>query len=225
MMKQLRINKSLTNRKEESVDKYLTEISRIPMISIDDEVLLAQAIRDGGLRGAEAKDQLVKANLRFVVSVAKMYQNMGTPLADLINEGNMGLITAAERFDEKRGFKFISYAVWWVRQAILTAVSAQHPVDSDTPFVDTVASEKKSDERMDRDSMLKDIQTVLNRLLSEQERTILCRTLGIGCGEESLGAVGIDLGLSRERVRQIKEKAIRKIRKSEDKQILAQYLG
>ena len=121
-MRQLKINKSITPRSEESLDKYLTEISRVPMISTEEEVALAQAIHKGGKKGQQAKDKLITSNLRFVVSVAKQYQNQGVPLSDLINEGNLGLITAAERFDETRGFKFISYAIWWIRQSIISAL-------------------------------------------------------------------------------------------------------
>ena len=122
-MRQLKIDKRITDRSEESLDKYLVEISRIPMISIDEEVSLAQAIHAGGKKGDLAKDKLVSANLRFVVSVAKQYQNQGVPLSDLINEGNIGLINAADKFDETRGFKFISYAIWWIRQSILQCIA------------------------------------------------------------------------------------------------------
>ena len=117
-MKQFKINKNITNRSEESLDRYLVEISRVPMISPEQEVELAQIIRKGGKKGDKAKEKLVTANLRFVVSVAKQYQHQGVPLPDLINEGNLGLITAADKFDETRGFKFISYAIWWIRQSI-----------------------------------------------------------------------------------------------------------
>ena len=116
-MRQLKINKSITPRSEQSLD------SRVPLVSTEEEVLLAQAIHAGGKKGEKAKDKLVTANLRFVVSVAKQYQNQGVPLTDLINEGNIGLITAADKFDETRGFKFISYAIWWIRQSILQAIA------------------------------------------------------------------------------------------------------
>ena len=122
-MKQFKINKNFTSRSEESLDKYLAEISRVPMITPDQEVELAQMIRKGGKQGDLAKEKLVTANLRFVVSVAKQYQHQGVPLSDLINEGNLGLITAADKFDETRGFKFISYAIWWIRQSILQAIA------------------------------------------------------------------------------------------------------
>ena len=121
-MRQLKITQSITTRSDESLDKYLTEISRIPMVSTEEEVQLAQAIHAGGPQGEKAKERLITANLRFVVSVAKQYQNQGVSLSDLINEGNIGLITAADKFDETRGFKFISYAIWWIRQSILQAI-------------------------------------------------------------------------------------------------------
>ena len=124
-MRQLKIQKSITNRSSEALDKYLVEIGRAPLISIDEEIELAQKIRKGGLEGERAKDKLVTANLRFVVSVAKQYQHQGLTLTDLIDEGNIGLIKAAQKFDETRGFKFISYAVWWIRQSILQAIAEQ----------------------------------------------------------------------------------------------------
>ena len=124
-MRQLKIQKSITNRSSEALDKYLVEIGRAPLISVDEEIELAQKIRKGGPEGERAKDKLVTANLRFVVSVAKQYQHQGLTLTDLIDEGNIGLIKAAQKFDETRGFKFISYAVWWVRQAILKALAEQ----------------------------------------------------------------------------------------------------
>ena len=124
-MRQLKISKSITNRSSESLDKYLVEIGRVPMISIEEEIELAQKIRKGGRAGERAKEKLVNANLRFVVSVAKQYQHQGLSLTDLIDEGNIGLVRAAEKFDETRGFKFISYAVWWIRQSILQAIAEQ----------------------------------------------------------------------------------------------------
>ena len=123
-MRQLKINTRITDRSEESLNKYLAEISRIPMLSTDEEVELARAIHAGGKKGEKAKEKLVTANLRFVVSVAKQYQNQGVSLNDLINEGNIGLIAAAEKFDDTRGFKFISYAIWWIRQSILQAIAS-----------------------------------------------------------------------------------------------------
>ena len=124
-MRQLKIQKSITNRSSEALDKYLVEIGRAPLISIDEEIELAQQIRKGGPEGERAKNKLVESNLRFVVSVAKQYQHQGLTLTDLIDEGNIGLIKAAQKFDETRGFKFISYAVWWIRQSILQAIAEQ----------------------------------------------------------------------------------------------------
>ena len=124
-MRQLKIQKSITNRSSEALDKYLVEIGREPLVGIEEEIELAQAIRKGGAAGERAKEKLVKANLRFVVSVAKQYQHQGLSLTDLIDEGNIGLVKAAEKFDETRGFKFISYAVWWIRQSILQAIAEQ----------------------------------------------------------------------------------------------------
>ena len=124
-MRQLKIQKSITNRASEALDKYLVEIGRQPLVTIAEEIELAQAIRKGGPEGEKAKERLVTANLRFVVSVAKQYQHQGLSLTDLIDEGNVGLIKAAEKFDETRGFKFISYAVWWIRQSILQAIAEQ----------------------------------------------------------------------------------------------------
>ena len=124
-MRQLKIQKSITNRSSEALDKYLMEIGRAPLISIEEEIELAQEIKKGGRGAKRAKDKLVTANLRFVVSVAKQYQHQGLSLTDLIDEGNIGLIKAAEKFDETRGFKFISYAVWWIRQSILQAIAEQ----------------------------------------------------------------------------------------------------
>ena len=124
-MRQLKISKSITNRSSEALDKYLVEIGREPMITVDEEIELAQEIHKGGRKGERAKEKLIKANLRFVVSVAKQYQHQGLSLTDLIDEGNIGLVKAAEKFDETRGFKFISYAVWWIRQSILQAIAEQ----------------------------------------------------------------------------------------------------
>ena len=124
-MRQFKINQSITVRTGETLDRYLSEISRIPLIGLEKEVELTQAMRKGGRQGEKAKEELVVANLRFVVSVAKQYQHQGVPLVDLINEGNIGLMTAVERFDDTRGFKFISYAIWWIRHSILNAISEQ----------------------------------------------------------------------------------------------------
>ena len=290
-MRQLKINKSITPRSEESLDKYLTEISRAPLVSTEEEVLLAQAIHAGGKKGEMAKDKLVKANLRFVVSVAKQYQNQGVPLTDLINEGNIGLITAADKFDETRGFKFISYAIWWIRQSILQAIaeysnmvrrpqsqiaisnkiknatnefiqkyqrypsaeelsdiisleidkiekaiqaeahvaSIDAPITEDegTTMADMISSssEYASDRKVDYDSMCNDLMQVLTSILNERERIIVIQSFGIGCPERGLDAIGNDLGLTRERVRQSRERGLDKVRKSPKSRLLLKHLG
>lgn len=291
-MRQLKIQKSITNRNSEALDKYLVEIGRAPMISIDEEIELAQIIRKGGRAGERAKNRLVEANLRFVVSVAKQYQHQGLTLTDLIDEGNIGLIKAAERFDETRGFKFISYAVWWVRQSILQAIAEQsrivrlplnqvgslnkvnqeinkfeqenlrkpsvqeisdrtgvdedkiaqsmmasgHHVSIDAPFgsddddnamVDVMSSgdDSRTDKGVDHESMAQELRAVLGKVLNERERKILCACYGIGETEKGLEEIGDKMGLTRERVRQIREKSITKLRESGNIKILAKYLG
>ena len=291
-MRQLKIQKSITNRNSEALDKYLVEIGRAPMISIDEEIELAQIIRKGGRAGERAKNRLVEANLRFVVSVAKQYQHQGLTLTDLIDEGNIGLIKAAERFDETRGFKFISYAVWWVRQSILQAIAEQsrivrlplnqvgslnkvnqeinkfeqenlrkpsvqeisdrtgvdedkiaqsmmasgHHVSIDAPFgsddddnamVDVMSSgdDSRTDKGVDHESMAQELRAVLDKVLKERERKILCACYGIGETEKCLEEIGDKMGLTRERVRQIREKSITKLRESGNIKILAKYLG
>lgn len=290
-MRQLRISTHFTNRSEESLGKYLAEISRIPMISTDEEVVLAQAIHSGGKKGDVAKDKLVTANLRFVVSVAKQYQNQGIPLADLINEGNIGLITAADKFDETRGFKFISYAIWWIRQRIIqaiaensnmvrrpqsqiaisnkiknatntfmhehqrypsaeelsdiisleiekieTAIKAEAHVDSiDAPITEdegtTVAdmlassSDYAADRKVDNESLCSDVMRVLGSILNERECKIVTQSFGIGCQERGLEDIGNEMGLTRERVRQIRERGLDKIRKNSISKLLLRHVG
>ena len=290
-MKQFKIIKNYTNRSEESLDRYLVEISRMPMITPDQEVELAQIIRKGGKKGEEAKEKLVTANLRFVVSVAKQYQHQGVPLSDLINEGNLGLITAADKFDETRGFKFISYAIWWIRQSILQSIaeyssivrrpqsqiaisnkiknatnefiqkyqrypsaeelsdlisleidkiekaiqaeahvaSIDAPITEDegTTMADMISSssEYASDRKVDYDSMCNDLMQVLTSILNERERIIVIQSFGIGCPERGLDAIGNDLGLTRERVRQIRERGLDKVRKSPKSRLLLKHLG
>ncbi len=290
-MKQFKISKNYTNRSEESLDRYLVEISRMPMITPDQEVELAQIIRKGGKKGEEAKEKLVTANLRFVVSVAKQYQHQGVPLSDLINEGNLGLMTAADKFDETRGFKFISYAIWWIRQSILQSIaeyssivrrpqsqiaisnkiknatnefiqkyqrypsaeelsdiisleidkiekaiqaeahvaSIDAPITEDegTTMADMISSssEYASDRKVDYDSMCNDLMQVLTSILNERERIIVIQSFGIGCPERGLNAIGNDLGLTRERVRQIRERGLDKVRKSPKSRLLLKHLG
>lgn len=286
-MRQLKITNSITNRESESLEKYLQEIGREELLSTDEEVELAQRIHKGDRKALE---RLTKANLRFVVSVAKQYQSKGLTLSDLINEGNMGLIRAAQTFDETRGFKFISYAVWWIRQSILKAIAEQgrlvhvplnqigsinkinkmlnrfeqengrrpsvdeiaeevnlpqekvgeammanaHHVSVDAPFVD---GEDNSllDILVNNDAPMADGQLVLESLrteitsvlqvLNERERNIVTAFYGIGQPEMTLEEIGNKYGLTRERVRQIKEKAIRRLRNNTRNKLLKTYLG
>lgn len=290
-MRQLKIQKSITNRSSEALDKYLAEISRAPLLTIDQEIELAQAIRKGGRAGDRAKDRLVTSNLRFVVSVAKQYQHQGLSLTDLINEGNIGLIKAAEKFDETRGFKFISYAVWWIRQSILQAIAEQSRIvrlplnqvgslnlikqtisdfeqkegrqpskeeiseitgiepdkisqamnadgsstSIDAPIQDGEEATRgdgmasgestRTDRSMDQESMAQELNAVLGRVLKDREITIIRECFGIGCPEKGLEEIGAELELTRERVRQIKEKSITKLRDSGTSKILKKYLG
>ena len=286
-MRQLKITKSITNRESASLDKYLQEIGREELIGVDEEGELAQRIRKGD---QAALEKLTKAKLRFVVSVAKQYQNQGLSLPDLINEGNLGLIKAAEKFDETRGFKFISYAVWWIRQSILQAlaeqsrivrlplnqvgslnkinkalqkfeqdnermpspdelaeildiprdkiadtlrVSGRH-VSVDAPFVDGEDNSlldvlvnndsPNADRGLVNESLNKEIERALSTL-TERERDIVKDFFGIGTQEMTLEEIGEKFGLTRERVRQIKEKAIRRLRHSNRSKLLKSYLG
>ena len=286
-MRQLKITKSITNRESASLDKYLQEIGREDLITAEEEVELAQAIKKGDRKALE---KLTKANLRFVVSVAKQYQNQGLSLPDLINEGNLGLIKAAEKFDETRGFKFISYAVWWIRQSILQALAEQSrivrlplnqvgslnkigkvlsrfeqenerrpsaeelaeeldiPVDKitdtlkvsgrhvsvDAPFVegednsllDVLVNEDtpNTDGTLMYESLSREIDRAL-ATLTERESDIIKMFFGIGCQEVTLEEIGDKFGLTRERVRQIKEKAIRRLRQGTRSKLLKTYLG
>ena len=290
-MRQLKIQKSITNRSSEALDKYLVEIGRAPLICIDEEIELAQKIKKGGPEGERAKDKLVTANLRFVVSVAKQYQHQGLTLTDLIDEGNIGLIKAAQKFDETRGFKFISYAVWWIRQSILQAIAEQsrivrlplnqvgslnkinheincfeqenqrrpsiaelaevtnideekivqsmmadgHHVSIDAPFqegedntmLDVMPSsdDSRTDRQVDHESMAMELDSVLNKVLKDREIIILKACFGIDQPERGLEEIGDQLGLTRERVRQIREKSIAKLRDSGYAKILMKYLG
>ena len=290
-MRQLKISKSITNRSSEALDKYLVEIGREPMITVDEEIELAQEIHKGGRKGERAKEKLIKANLRFVVSVAKQYQHQGLSLTDLIDEGNIGLVKAAEKFDETRGFKFISYAVWWIRQSILQAIAEQsrivrlplnqvgaiskinqvtnefiqkhnrrpsihelaeltgidearihqsqnadnHHMSIDAPFSDdddnsmsdmlASGEDSQTDRGVDFESMSDDLKSVLQNTLKERERKIVIECFGIGCQEKGLEEIGTEMQLTRERVRQIREKAIEKIRLSGNARVLMKYLG
>lgn len=287
-MRQLKITKSITNRESASLDKYLQEIGREELITAEEEVHLAKRIRDGDQRALE---KLTRANLRFVVSVAKQYQNQGLSLPDLINEGNLGLIKAAKRFDETRGFKFISYAVWWIRQSILQAlaeqsrivrlplnqvgslnkinkayskleqeferepspeelsaildlpedkiadtmkVSGRH-VSMDAPFqqgeegslVDVLVNHDspRADGQLMNESLSKEIDRALSTL-TERERDVIKLFFGIGIPHGlTLEEIGAKFDLTRERVRQIKEKAVRRLRHSSRSKLLQQYLG
>jgi len=287
-MRQLKISKQITNRESQSLDKYLQEIGKVDLLTPDEEVILAQKIREGDQLSLE---RLTKANLRFVVSVAKQYQNQGLSLGDLINEGNLGLIKAAQRFYETRGFKFISYAVWWIRQSILQALAEQsrivrlplnrvgslnkisktfseleqkferepspeelaevleistgevvdtlkisgRHVSMDAPFVqgeensllDVLEndSEDKPDSGLINDSLRREVQRALSTL-TQREADVVTLYFGLN-GEHAmtLEEIGEKFNLTRERVRQIKEKAIRRLRHTSRSKALKTYLG
>ena len=287
-MRQLKIIKQFTNRDNSFLDKYLNEVAKIKLINEDEEIDLARRIHNGNF---EARDALINANLRFVVSVAKQYQNLGLSLPDLINEGNLGLIEAAHRFDETRGFKFISYAVWWIRQAILQALAdnarivrlplnriglihkikriitaleqkfereptileitqeleltqaevtiavenAGRYLSMDAPLIqgeeenmyDVLLSEdtSNSDKELLMDSLRKEIDRVLNTL-TQREADIIRLYFGLnGKKEHSLGEIGEEFNISRERIRQIKEKAIKRLKYTARCRVLKTYLG
>ena len=288
-MRQLKISNKITSRESIALEKYLSDIGKIDLLTPEDEASLAARIREGD---QVALERLTKANLRFVVSVAKQYQNQGLSLADLINEGNVGLIKAAKRFDETRGFKFISYAVWWIRQSIMQAIveysrlvrmpnnkaagytkvtqaiasfqqeferdpepeeladllqvslsdveralsgrmrhlSFDAPVagdDSDITMLDTLHSDNETnpDLKIMSESLSKEITTNLN-MLAPRERMVLAAYFGLD-GEKQLNLeeIGERFDLTRERVRQIKERAIRRLRRSRNKHLLQSYLG
>ncbi len=290
-MRQLKIQKSITNRESASLDKYLQEIGREELITVEEEVQLAQAIHRNDANSQRCLEKLVRANLRFVVSVAKQYQNQGLSLPDLINEGNLGLIKAAEKFDETRGFKFISYPVWWIRQSILQALAEQsrivrlplnqvgniskiqkavtrfeqenerkpsseelaHELDLtedkvvetmkingrqlsvDAPFVDgednslldVLVNDDApiADKELINESLSTEIERALS-MLTEREAEIIKMFFGIGgMPEMTLEEIGVNFGLTRERVRQIKEKAIRRLRQNNKNSLLKSYLG
>jgi RNA polymerase primary sigma factor len=288
-MRQLKISKSITNRESQSLEKYLQEIGKVEMISAEEEVRLAKLIKKGD---QQALEKLTKANLRFVVSVAKQYQNQGLSLPDLINEGNLGLIKAASRFDETRGFKFISYAVWWIRQSIIQALAEQARIvrlplnkvglsnkvnkalqaleqqferepsveelseflnidaeevvaslgsgfrhlsmdmplsdGEDSTLIDVLQNPNASetDEQLVRiDSMKQEIERSL-RVLTERQQEVIRLFFGIGEDHPiSLEEIGERFGITRERVRQIKDKAITKLRSTSRSQYLKSYMG
>ena len=286
-MRQLKISKSITNRESASLEKYLQEIGHQDLLTVDEEVELAQQIRKGDRKALE---RLTKANLRFVVSVAKQYQNKGLSLPDLINEGNLGLIKAAEKFDETRGFKFISYAVWWIRQSILQAIAEQsrivrlplnqvgsvnriarelnkfeqenerrpsveemadridlpeekiadamkmntHHVSMDAPFaegddnslLDILPNNDSpaTDNELDMESLRAEISRALD-ILNDREKKVIKAFFGIGTSEMTLEEIGDKYNLTRERVRQIKDKAIRRLRHNTKSKTLKSYLG
>ena len=286
-MRQLKIIKSITNRESASLEKYLQEIGKEELLTVEEEVELAQQIRKGDRKALE---RLTKANLRFVVSVAKQYQNQGLTLPDLINEGNVGLIKAAEKFDETRGFKFISYAVGWIRQSILQAIAEQsrivrlplnqvgsvnkinkalnkfeqenerrpsveeiaastdipedkvddalkansRHVSVDAPFSDddggsmldimTDTNAPSVDKELLMESLREELRKVLGTL-KERERLVIKDYYGIDTEEKTLEEIGSRYGLTRERVRQIREKAIRKLRNNSNSSVLKTFLG
>lgn len=286
-MRQLKITKTITNRENASLDKYLQEIGHEELISAEEEVELARRIKTGDRKALE---KLTKANLRFVVSVAKQYQNQGLSLPDLINEGNIGLLKAAEKFDETRGFKFISYAVWWIRQSILQAIAEQGRVvrlplnqvgsvnrinkvlskfeqeNERRPSVDEIAdktdlphekiedvlkvntrqvsvdapmadgdgtsmidfmqsdSDSSTDEELLKESLRAEIASALS-VLNDRERNVIEAFYGINQPECTMEEIGKKYGLTRERVRQIREKAIRRLKQNTQNKMLKAYLG
>ena len=286
-MRPLKIIKSFTNRESDSLDKYLQDIGHEELLTLDEEVELAQRIREGD---SKALEKLTRANLRFVVSVAKQYQNQGLSLPDLINEGNIGLIKAARKFDETRGFKFISYAVWWIRQSILQAIAEQgRPVrlplnqvssvnkinkalnkceqeNERRPSVEEIASStdlpqekieeaiKANTKQVSMDAPFKDGEessladvlysedspstdaellkqslreemTMALSVLNERERNVITAFYGIGQAEMTMDEIGKKFGLTRERVRQIRERALRRLRQQTQNKMLKAYLG
>lgn len=287
-MRQLKISKQITDRNTGTLDKYLSDIAKESLLTTEEEVELAQRIKAGD---RTALEKLVKANLRFVVSVAKQYQNQGLSLQDLINEGNLGLVKAAQRFDETRGFKFISYAVWWIRQSILQAVAEQAriirlpmnqvgalarvkkavslleqklerrpsikeiadavdlpedkvdqllslnsravstdaPIDDqdDTNFLDIYVAEDETqtDAVVERESTSRAIRRSLD-MLNEKERTIVCMYFGLGTTREySLEEIAMKLNISRERTRQIRDRALKRLRSEPDSPLYQMYMN
>lgn len=289
-MKEFKIsNNSITSRDSICVSNYLREVSHIELLTPDEEARLARIINKGGREGQKAKEALVKANLRFVISVAKSFRNSGLELSDLISEGNLGLMKAVEIFDETRGFRFLTYAVWWIRQSINNAImnkggvvrihSNQHRIfadylamqqevmqtegcelsieeyaemsgisvynlnsimeaarkansldakmgdDSDPTYLDMLASGSKSDYTMDMESLSTDINRVIASVLTDKEAYVLRHHFGIGCPQETFDVIAAQIGLSRERTRQLNMKALEKLRKSAKVLNLVNYLS
>src|ERR687898_29083 len=232
-MRQLKISKQITNRENQSLDKYLQEIGKVDLLTPDEEVELAKRIKEGD---QIALEKLTKANLRFVVSVAKQYQNQGLSLGDLINEGNLGLIKSAQRFDETRGFKFISYAVWWIRQSILQALAEQarivrlplNKVGLTNRIQKAFSQLEQEFEREPSPEELADLLEIDRSLqtLTDRQKEVICYFFGIGVDHPlSLEDIGERFNLTRERVRQIKDKAILKLRSHQKSDLLRSYLG
>lgn len=288
-MRQLKITQSATSRDEKSMQDYLSDISKIPTITVEEEVKLARLVQKGGREGEKAKEKLVNANLRFVVSAAKQYQGCGLPLADLISEGNIGLIKAAEKFDDQRGFKFISYAVWWIRQSILQSIcdhsrsirlplnnvgllnkywkmqdeymqefqrkptvdefadafgidhdkaasvlhaankmgSIDAPMneDSESSVSDMLAGEYVTDDALERESLENDLMAVMRSTLKSRELEIICCFFGIKRNMMNIDEISDMLHMSRERIRQIREKSLLKLRDCSGSALLRTYLG
>lgn len=289
-MKEFKIsNNSITSRDSICISNYLREVSRIELLTPDEEARLARIIKKGGREGQKAKDKLVNANLRFVISVAKSFCNSGLELSDLISEGNIGLMKAAEIFDETRGFRFLTIAVWWIRQSIINAIMTKGGVvripsnqyrifadylavqqeamqtegreltideyaemsgvsmdklrctieaarkansldakfgdDSDTTYLDMLTSGSETDRTMYIESLSTDIQRLMDAVLTEKEAYVVCHHYGLGCSQETFDAIATEIGLSRERTRQLNLKAVEKLRKSAKSLNLVNYLA
>lgn len=289
-MKEFKIStNSITSRDSICISNYLREVSHIELLTPDEEARLARIINNGGREGKKAKEVLVKANLRFVISVAKSFRNSGLELSDLISEGNLGLLRAAETFDETRGFRFLTYAVWWIRQSINNAImnkggvvripSNQHRVfadylamqeevmqtegrelsldeyaemsgisvcdltsvmkaarkansldakfgdDSEATYLDMLTSGSKTDRTMDMQSLSTDLNRIIASVLTDKEAYVLCHHFGIGCPPETYDVIAAEIGLSRERTRQLNMKAVEKLRKSSKSLNLVNYLA
>ena len=289
-MRQLKIYESITNRSEDSLNKYLNDISHYERITADREAELMQIIHRGGKEAEKAREELVNANLRFVVSVAKQHVNSGVPLSDLINEGNIGRLRAVESFDETRGFKFISYAVWWIRQCIMQAIADQKgvvripcnqanllskvkaamaeleqkeqrpatvqeicelngleesrvttllandkkQVSIDKPMVDdedrclsdtlTADENSRADKTVDQQSLREDLSMILKGILTQKEHQIIVKSFGLDCESLTIDDIAEEMGVSRERVRQICDRSLKKVRDDSRATRLMQYL-